>query len=240
MLKAILFDLDGTLLDLDGDAFLEAYIDGLSHELHPWVSEAAFRQALWSAAVAAMTKSHPNSTNQEVLVQSLGEQLDVSPGDLLQRIEHFNHTKVHSVLPGGQPRPGARHAVEAAQSLGLKVAVATTPIYGAPVIQERLRRARLDDIHWDLIATDRFCSTKPHPDFFREVALRLDVAPDDCLMVGDDAFNDLSASNVGMATFYVGRSMGGLQVGDQGTLFDVQRLLQHEDFPRRPYESPPK
>jgi len=143
-------------------------------------------------------------------------------------------------LPIGNPCPGSREVVEAAQAMGLKVAVATTPIYELPVIMERLRRAQLNDIDWDLIASDEFCWTKPSPEFFHEVATRLDVAPSECLMVGDDAFNDLAARNVGMATFYVGRSMGGLALGQRGTLNDLRGLLPNYKSPETSYQEHPE
>lgn len=240
MLRAILFDLDGTLLDLDGDQFLEAYVDHLSEALNPWIPQSAFREALWSASAAAMAMPHPEESNQHVLMQSLSEQLGVSATELRQQIQHFNHTKVGEILPIGSPCPGSREVVEAAQAMGLKVAVATTPIYELPVIMERLRRAQLSDIDWDLIASDEFYWTKPYPNFFHELAARLGVAPNECLMVGDDAFNDLAAGNVGMATFYVGRSMGGLALGQRGSLNDLRLLLPHYENPETSCQQQPE
>ncbi len=224
MLKAVLFDLDGTLLDLDGDAFLEAYIAKLADFLHPWIDKDRFTTALWSAAVGALASEHPGQTNRDVLTKSLSHTLKVDAVALRQRIDEFNATQAAQVMPGGQPRSGARRAVQAAQAIGLKIAVATTPIYGLPVVMERLARAHMADIPWDVVATDSFCSTKPYPSYYREVAHLLGEEPSECLMVGDDAFNDLAARAVGMATYYVGPPMGGLDVGISGTLEDVVGL----------------
>lgn len=221
MLKAVLFDLDGTLLDMDGDAFLEAYIDKLADFLQPWIIKEQFTTALWSAAVGALASEHPGRTNQDVLTTSLSDTLSVDALELRQRIKQFNETQAAHVMPGGKPRPGARRAVQAARALGLKIAVATTPIYGLPVVMDRLARAQVADIPWDVIATDSFCSTKPYPAYYRELSHLLRVDPVECLMVGDDAFNDLAARTVGMATYYVGPPMGGLNVGTGGTLDDL-------------------
>lgn len=226
MLKAVLFDLDGTLLDMDGDAFLEDYIDKLADFLQPWLLKEQFTKALWSAAVGALASEHPGQTNRDVLTKSLSDTLAVDPEQLRQRIEEFNETQAASVMPGGHPRHGARRAVQAAHTLGLKIAVATTPIYGLPVVMNRLARAQVADLPWDLIATDNFCSTKPYPAYYHEVADLLGVDPDNCLMVGDDAFNDLAARAVGMTTYYVGPPMGGLEVGISGTLDDLVNVYQ--------------
>lgn len=241
MLKAILFDLDGTLLDIDGDAFLEDYITKLARYLHPWVDSEAFVQALWSAAAGALAAPHPHKTNRTALTEALGEPLDVSPTELSHRIDAFSLSSADTILPGGRPMPGSRRAVTAAQALGLKIAVATTPIYHLAVVRNRLVRAELDDVSWDVIATDQFHSTKPYPAYFEEVAERLGVPPESCLMVGDNPFDDMAAKTVGMTTYYTGRPMGSLNVGRSGTLLDLaaEWVQSLEDWSGGPLPSIP-
>jgi FMN phosphatase YigB (HAD superfamily) len=43
--------------------------------------------------------------------------------------------------------------------------------------------------------------TKPHPEFYTEVVERLGLAPEECLMAGDDPENDLTAGLAGLETF---------------------------------------
>ncbi|PSR32594.1 MAG: hypothetical protein C7B46_13585 [Sulfobacillus benefaciens] len=225
MLKAILFDLDQTLLDLDGDAFLDAYVEALADHMAPLVSPEAFRKALWSAATAALAVEHPGRTNHAVIWETIAAQLPVSAESLEQQATAFNATHLAHVYPGGGPKPGAHAVIHAARQRHLAMAVATTPIYDVTVIRERLRRAGLDTVSWDLIASDTFYTTKPHPTYFVEVATRLGVAPRECLMVGDDFFADLPARQVGMATFYVGPLQRDLPVGPHGTLIDLATQL---------------
>ncbi|NMP24374.1 HAD family hydrolase [Sulfobacillus harzensis] len=229
MLKAVLFDLDGTLLDIDGDAFLEDYMAQLARYLHPWVDADAFVQALWSAAAGALAAAHPQKTNRAALMDALGESLGVSPAELSRRIDAFSLSEAAKILPGGRPMPGSRRAVAAAQARGLKIAVATTPIYHSAVVHNRLDRAQLDDVNWDVIATDQFFSTKPYPAYFLEVAERLGVSPESCLMVGDNPFDDMAARTIGMATYYTGRPMGSLNVGRSGTLLQLAEELTEYD-----------
>lgn len=225
MVQAVLFDLDGTLLDMDGDDFLDAYVAALSHFMAELVEPARFVEALWSAAVAANVTPHPGRTQRAVLVQSLSRELGLEPSILERRITAFNRRDLTPLGPGAKPKPGARRAVQDAQALGLKIAVATTPIYGLEVIGERLRWAGVGDLAWDLVADDSFEATKPAPAYFEEVARRLEVPPGQCLMVGDDPWNDLPAREVGMRTFYVGDRQPGFDVGPKGTLHDLPELL---------------
>ncbi len=225
MIQAVLFDLDETLLDLNGDLFLEAYIDALAEFMPPLMAPDQFRQALWSAA-ASLGPSHPEMTNAEMLWTSIGAQTGHPPDQVAARVDAFTQTDLSLILPGGGPVVGARPAVESARAAQLKVVVATNPIYPSEVIHERLRRAQLDDIEWDGIATWDFHSTKPYPAYYVEWTRRLQLAADECLMVGDDYFNDIPARDIGMQTFYVGAPLTGIDVGPSGSLIDLATSIQ--------------
>ena len=60
------------------------------------------------------------------------------------------------------------------------------------------------NINFDLI-TDAYNSKycKPNLDYYREICEKISIAPVNCLMVGNDAFNDMIASDIGMKTFLV-------------------------------------
>lgn len=224
-MQAVLFDLDGTLLDLDGDAFLDAYVLALGQAMACLVKPERFAAALWSAAVAANVTPHPGKSQRDVLVQSLSRALSLPQDTLEQAISAFNRGDLASLAPGAKPKPGARRAVEATKARGLRIAVATTPVYAREVIAERLRWAGVGDIAWDLVVDDSFEATKPAAAYFMEVAKRLGVPPGQCLMVGDDPWNDLPAEKVGMHTFYVGARLPGFDVGPKGTLDDLSEFL---------------
>ena len=65
-IKAILFDLDGTLLPMDQDIFLKAYFGGISSHLAPrgYVPEELIA-AIWRGT-AAMIKNNGTKSNEAV------------------------------------------------------------------------------------------------------------------------------------------------------------------------------
>ncbi len=226
-LRALLLDLDGTLLDLDGDWFLEEYLAALSEWMAPVVDPGRFAEALWSAAIPVMVDraGHPGRSNRDVLWQALSDTLQVDPAVLQERFGVFVDGDLTQIAPGGAAREGAHELVAAGRAGGFKLAVATMPIYPRRVVDERLRRANLQDVPWDLVATDAMESVKPHPAYYQELADRLGVSPPECLMVGDDYFRDIAARRVGMATAYVGAPQPGLDTGPAGTLTDWAHRL---------------
>lgn len=212
VLSGVLFDLDGTLLDIDLDAFLRGYFVALGPVVAQVMGadadvDTALRVVM--ASTEAMMLAHPNQTNREVFNGTFnrltGTDLDLDEYAL--PFEHF-YAEVFPTLRGKMaPRPGARHAVETALSLGLQVAIATNPIFPLSAIRERMRWACIDDLPVHIVTSyETMHATKPLSAYYSQTAKMLGVNPHECLMVGDDRKLDMAAADIGMRTFYVGNA----------------------------------
>jgi FMN phosphatase YigB (HAD superfamily) len=209
VLAAVLFDLDGTLLDIDIDDFLRVYFARLGPAVAELLGVSDAKSALESVldATQSMAEPHPGLTNQEAFNQRFAELTGHELGNEQSAafLTRF-YEEVFPTLRGGiGAHEGARACVKTALDLGLKVAIATNPIFPAAAIRERIRWADLDGLPVHVVTTyENMHATKPHPAYFLEVAEKLGVAPREALMVGDDRFLDLPAADVGMRTFFVG------------------------------------
>ncbi len=206
-MKAILFDLDGTLLDIDIDRFLGTYFTALGPVVVDVIGgDAATGIQAVMAATRDMIAPHPGRTNEEVFATAFAEISGVELGPVAwQRFDRF-YAEVFPTLRGGiGPAPGASEAVSAARELGLKVVVATNPIFPAAAIRERLSWAGFHDGEFDLVTTyEVMYAAKPDLAYYRSIAETLECEPRECLMVGDDPTLDMVAADIGMYTYYVG------------------------------------
>jgi FMN phosphatase YigB (HAD superfamily) len=194
---AVLFDLDGTLLDIDGEGFLDAYVDALASWWGP-ADGAAFRQAVMAASVPIF-RPHPGRPNGDVFRHHLGAHLGIAPDEVARRMARFHDEALPRLRFPRRPVPEARGCVQECLEAGWRVVVATTPIYRPEVIDMRLRWAGLDDLPWDLVTHSELMSTcKPSAAYFAETAALLDLPPARCVMVGDDPLQDGPAIEVGM------------------------------------------
>lgn len=206
-MRAVLFDLDGTLLDLDLRAFLGRYFAALEIASAPLVesSSAELFMSAMHESVAAMMQPHGGRTNQRVFYDELMQRTGVDLDERWPVFEAFYAEVFPTLRDTACPAPGGREAVEAALGLGLGVAIATNPIFPRVAIEERLAWAGLSDLGLPIITTyESMHACKPHPDYFRQTAALLGVPATECLMVGDDRLLDMPAADVGMRTYYVG------------------------------------
>lgn len=228
-MQAVLFDLDGTLLDLDLHGFLKRYFAALERAAEPLVTtrtgDAAGFMAAMHMAVGVMTEPHPGRTNREVFYESLHSTTGVDLNLHWPVFERFYSEVFPGLRDTARPMPYGRLAVTTALDLGLGVAIATNPIFPMSAIERRLEWAGLHDLDLPVVTsyeTMRAC--KPHAEYYHQTAELLGASPHECLMVGDDRALDLPAGDIGMATFYVG-SDEHAAADMRGTLADLVDLL---------------
>jgi FMN phosphatase YigB (HAD superfamily) len=202
--KALLFDLDGTLLPMDLDVFMKAYFHGVTRKFaHLLRPDKLISDILHGTAV--MVKNCDRSrTNREVFWSDFATRVG-SPAEVLEPMfDEFYDREFASLKQVTGPNPLARPLMEGLFRKGFRVAIATNPIFPERAIRERLRWLEIDDLPFDLVTTYEtmhFC--KPNPEYYIEVLELLGAAPGECLMIGNDVEEDLVAGNLGIKTFLV-------------------------------------
>ncbi len=210
-MRGVLFDLDGTLLDIDGDAFLERYLDALGPQLRPDLDLEAFRARVMAAALPLLTAERLPATVGDTFRSALALRLGLSQGAVAAAQARLDaRASLLGAIPHGRV-PVAITCVDAALGAGLVCAVATTPIYGPAVIRRRLGWAGLARRPWALVTTsENMRACKPSPGYFREAAAKLGLPPEECVMVGDDPYQDGPAAEAGMRFHLIPPGQAGL------------------------------
>lgn len=98
--------------------------------------------------------------------------------------------------------PEAAKAVKIVTDLGLRVVLATNPIFPQIATENRIYWAGLSPSDFELYTTyenSHYC--KPNPAYYTELSEKLNVQTEECLMVGNDVTEDMVAHTVGMKVF---------------------------------------
>ena len=228
MIRAILFDLDGTLLSNEMDRFMSVYFDRLQAFVVPYDPPEGFLAALLSAVREAIRQPDPRRTVWERFMEAFERETGRSRDFWVPLFERFYAEVFPSLRVLTEPRVEARLLVAHARARGLRIAVATNPVFPEVAIRQRLEWAGLGDIPFDWITTmENMRFTKPWPEYYLEVAGHLQVDPRACGMIGNDRKQDIEpARQVGMRTFWVREGGGGWFRRDQGDLGRALRWLE--------------
>ncbi|MTI83046.1 MAG: HAD family hydrolase [Firmicutes bacterium] len=204
MLQAVLFDLDGTLLQVDTEELMREYLKDIGAAAASVTEPNRFLQALMSSTGAMLADRNPEQTNFDVFWADFRSRLEDCIETLEPLLEDFYETKFPALRRLAVTCENSRKAVQAALNKGLRIAIATNPVFPAAAVQERMAWAGIKDLPWDLITSYEemhFC--KPHLEYYHEIASKLGVKPQECLMVGNDTREDMSAAHIGMRTCLV-------------------------------------
>jgi FMN phosphatase YigB (HAD superfamily) len=207
MIKAVLLDLDNTLLGNDPDPFTRRYLALLDDFVRRRLGTPGILEALWAGTRAIFTDADPLRTNSEKFYGAFMALVPVERAAFAQAMDEFYAELYPTLEPLTQRRPGARRLVESLLEAGYAVVVATNPLFPYVAVQHRLAWAGIpvDQVPLTLVTTlDNMHFAKPHPAYYEEIVARLGLEAGEAIMVGDDWEHDiLPARAAGLNAFWV-------------------------------------
>jgi FMN phosphatase YigB (HAD superfamily) len=207
MIDTILFDLDGTLLQISQAEFIDAYFSRLAKVFARLGMDAgASIKAVW-AGTKAMMQNDGGATNAERFWTTFADGMGLA-GDKLKAVEaacdEFYTGEFDGVKSVMKPNDISKRLVRALPLRGYTVALATNPLFPECAVETRLRWLGLNPGDFALIThykNSTFC--KPSHGYYREVFAGIGKSPDQCLMVGNNPAEDMSVGALGSETFLV-------------------------------------
>jgi FMN phosphatase YigB (HAD superfamily) len=200
----LLFDLDGTLLDIDMPAFLKAYFSLAGRRFASPPGLPRVTPAL-AAAMRKMTLYRAGKrTLDRVFLEAFSPAIKRAPIEVRGAFSAFHHAEFEQLRRLTAPRPAARPLLELALALGYELAIVTNPVFLLDAIRARIRWAGLEGIPFTLVTCAEIMRcAKPHQRYFAQILRLLHRRAEECLMIGDDPGMDLPAGLLGVGTWLV-------------------------------------
>jgi HAD superfamily hydrolase (TIGR01509 family) len=181
MIKAILFDVDGTLIDsndLHATAWREAFLHfGVDVPLEN------VRGQIGKGGDNLMPALLPPD-----LLEAKGEEIESYRGDLFKR----------DYLPRVVPFPGVRDLFERLAADGKTIVLASSA--KADELHFHLGVIGAEDLVAATTSADDVDSSKPDPDIFQAALKKAGVGPDEAVVVGDTPYDIQAACKAGLRT----------------------------------------
>ena len=204
-MKAILFDLDGTLLPLDEKLFVDIYFAELSKVFSEYNIESnKLVEAIWTAT-HEIIKNDGKRTNEEAFWEKFKSIINIDLSNVKEVLEKFYANEFFTKLKKCSTENNlAKVAVNLAKKNGRKVVLATNPVFPIDALV-RLKWTGLDIDDFDYVTHYSNSSfSKPNPKYYLDLCKKLNVEPKDCLMIGNDERQDIfAASSAGMNCYLV-------------------------------------
>ncbi|MYD11208.1 MAG: HAD-IA family hydrolase [Chloroflexi bacterium] len=197
MIKAVLLDLDNTLLRNPDRQWARTFIQGWDRYFEDRHGITRASVALRSAIGQLNQDGDTCQSNADVMAEELAKRLPLSREELESALDEFYAGPYHCFRETTAPIAGARELVEALLDQDLLVAVATNPLFPESATYARIAWAGLADYisaFAFITNSENMHYAKPDPAYFAETIARVGVEPDEALVIGDSLPNDIEAA----------------------------------------------
>lgn len=200
--KYVFFDMDGTLLPMDASVFARTYFKLLTKKMLPHGYEPEILMKGVNAGITAMQSNDGSRTNDKVFWEHFAKTTGERVHTDRTIFEEFYELEFQRIAPSCGYTPAAKTTISLCKELGYGVVIATEPIFPLGAMESRLHWAGIDPAEAVLITsyeTSSYC--KPNPGYYLEIAEKLGVSPEECVMIGNDVGEDMPAEETGMKVF---------------------------------------
>ena len=216
MIKAVIFDIDGTLMD--------------TNPLHIRAWEQAFQHGGYSVP-AERIAVEIGKGGDHLVPSILGDPQSKADEEEQERIRKAHDDEYKKIADQAKPFPSAAQILAQLHQRGLKVALASSA-------SEQEVKRYLGDLDADknvdvVVNKSDVESSKPAPDVFSVTLKKLGLKPDEAVAVGDTPYDISAARKLGLACVAVlsgGFSRDQLEAEGAVAIFaSVAELMEHLD-----------
>lgn len=189
MIKAVIFDLDGLLID---------------------------SEPLWQQAEMLIFKQVNINLTPELCLRTKGLRIDEVVDYWYQQYPWTNLPKVEVesliidqviklIRLQAEPLPGVAQAIAFVQQKQVKIALASSS--ASKIIQAALQKLELTDVFEEVYSAESEILGKPHPGVYLTTADKLEVSPQSCLAIEDSLNGVLAAKAAQMKCIAIPESL---------------------------------
>lgn len=201
-IKNIFFDLDGTLLPMDQDHFIKTYLFALAKKMTERSYDADKFIATIMQSIKVMIKNDGTQTNESAFWNFYTDVYGAAAKEDEAFLEGFyqNEFQAFKSVCGFEPR--SNELIKKLKRKGFRLVLATNPLFPRIATESRIKWAGLDKDDFEFITTyENIGFSKPNPQYYSDIAMRLGMKSNECLMIGNDVRDDMAALEVGMDAF---------------------------------------
>jgi len=203
MIDTILFDLDGTLLPMDFEKFLEIYFSKMGLVFQDLIEPQTLVKYIWAATDAMIRNTEP-LTNETVFFNKFSQLIAQDPEIYKRRFQKFYDAEFLETKESVLDTAVIKESALSLKKKGYDLILATNPIFPEKAIRHRLNWAGFSPGDFSYVTCyerNHYC--KPQLQFFEELLKETKKRPEQCLMVGNDVQEDLVAAKLGIKTYLI-------------------------------------
>lgn len=201
MLEAVFMDLDNTMFLFDEPTFYQGYYQRIMPYFANLVPPDQFMDRL-KRSLQALSLNDGRVPNSLCFLDTFCYRYRARLPAIWQRFLDFYASEYDGIPVEGQSPPELTRVIDYLIRCGLKLVVASNPLFPLIAQEKRLAWTGLDSHRFELVThIENMSFVKPSQGYFRQICEVLKLPASKCLMVGNDPVNDMAAGGAGLNTY---------------------------------------
>lgn len=230
-IKHLLFDLDGSLLDMVQEDFQNAYFKAILETFVPKGYDPKELVHALGRSTIAMVNNDGKMSNKDIFWKNFSFMLSDKVLDDMPEFDRFyseGFLKTKEVMKEREDI----HYIHELKKLGYDLIIASNPIFPMIAQETRMRWANLNRDDFSYVTSyDNSSFCKPNIKYYEEICRKLNLNPKECMMIGNDVTEDMVASKINLDTFLllpclINRENKDISIYKRGTIKDLYDLLK--------------
>ena len=224
MIRAIFFDLDGTLLPFDEGEFTKMYFSLMCRRMAAFGYEPErLAKTIWDGT-RLMYKNDGAKTNCRVFWDHFFSVYGEGTRDSVKDFDEFYTNEFLQTRSICRENPEARKIIDLCRQRVEYTVLSTNPIFPLVGTHSRMSFVGLTPSDFDLVtAYENSCHSKPNPEYFKDILKKLSLSPEEVILFGNNDYEDGEcALGAGIRCYLVGEHI--IRTGKATHDFPVIRM----------------
>ena len=191
MIKAILFDLDGTLLSMNVKQYVTLYTESLSAKFATKGFDPKLIAKVVMDSIKITLTNDGSKTNEEVFWSVFEKETKIKKDSIIHLVKEYYDHEFNITKKACNKFNESKLIIDYLKTKDYKLILATNPLFPKEATYKRVEWAGLHYTDFDYITTYENSSfTKPNPLYFKEILDKLNLKINEVIMIGNNLIED--------------------------------------------------
>lgn len=208
MIKNILFDLDGTLINTLQDELNKKYFEAVYKKLVDNDCDAAFLSKIIVDGIKAMIFNNGTLTNEEAFWKHFEDNSNMKREEIKDVFDSFYLNEYDNLCDCVEVIEGMNENIQLLKNKGYNLILSTNPLFPKMAIEKRASWGGIDCKSFSYITSYENSSySKPNINYYKEIINKNNLNIKETMMFGNDLIEDLIIEELNIPCFIITNNM---------------------------------
>lgn len=204
MIKNIIFDLDGTLINTNRDYFNKLFFKKIYMRFEKEGYNGKFFCDIVEDCVAKMLKNDGIDSNETVFINNFIDKTNMDENKAKEIFNKFYNNDYAELITCIQKIHEANEVVSILKDKGYNLILATNPLFPKKAVEKRAGWGDIDCSNFSYITSyenSSYC--KPNINYYYEIIKKNNLKVEETMMIGNDLIEDLAIEKTGISCYII-------------------------------------